>query len=980
MNAAKSGSVTIKRVIVPGGARGGKSAWSIDGKDVKEDAVKALTKKLNIQIDNLCQFVPQEKVSAFADMTPAELMAATEEAAGGDELLAQHNQLNELGEQRTNMNTKNTNFTEELEAAEARYEAGSADYKRWEDQKAQKDTVGILEKKLPWLEYERDRQQHEEAKKEHTKCKEKLDAAMRASGDAQNEYDEAKKQLSKQKSAVVAHQQQMGKVQGKAEKYQTKFEEQKEEYQRILKNLEEMTPRAKKIEKRQAISERMIQDQQELLEQTRDQDVRPQLQEKKAELTEIKREIGSVDKDKRGVAEEKRELLEKAKRNEKSIATATNVKVIRQKNLYKSDYSGNVQKACTWLEDNGGKFKQPVINAICLHLEVKAKEDAKKVESMIPFQDMQAMLVQNGEDHKMLLSSMERNRLKVNVVKDPHPATHRVPKWNVSQLKKYGITAVVSDLFTAPDPVMRYLLYTYNLHEVPIGPPECKKHAEELFVKFGIRKFIAGDLLFSVQRSDYGNRQINEKSSYLREAKLLGGSVADEQQIKIMKEDQKRLRGQLMDLETAEKELNQTYSSLKENFDTVTKQMIKLKKMFDAVNNATQKIKRAENDLKSLAQSLTDLGKERVNYKKRLDSTGLGSVQEMLKLKGVMKDLVALSVAFVKLKLEMHDQAVKERVKKVALDGYLNDRSELTEAVEKSKEESKKKKAEARAALAAAREAIGGKPEPDNALRDAFELQPDTIEEVEAEILAEKAKLDIVAPVDMEVIKEHVRLEKEIEKMKKNHLKHEEEYTRLTDEIEEAKSKWLPVVQGLVDSISLEFGEAFKRLKCTGEVRLKTHEDDYTQYGIEIWVRFRGGSNLQLLQGTVQSGGEKSVSTMLYLMSLQSLTKCPFRVVDEINQGMDAKNERMIYGQVFHASENTETSQYFIISPKLLPNLEYRPTMRVLCVVNGPYVVDAAKMQMPAHKKAKLDALIQRKAGRSDDRLTAPRNRDPEEA
>lgn len=33
-----------------------------------------------------------------------------------------------------------------------------------------------------------------------------------------------------------------------------------------------------------------------------------------------------------------------------------------------------------------------------------------------------------------------------------------------------------------------------------------------------------------------------------------------------------------------------------------------------------------------------------------------------------------------------------------------------------------------------------------------------------------------------------------------------------------------------------------------------------------------------------QSGGERSVSTMLYLMALQELNRCPFRVVDEINQ------------------------------------------------------------------------------------------------
>jgi hypothetical protein len=37
---------------------------------------------------------------------------------------------------------------------------------------------------------------------------------------------------------------------------------------------------------------------------------------------------------------------------------------------------------------------------------------------------------------------------------------------------------------------------------------------------------------------------------------------------------------------------------------------------------------------------------------------------------------------------------------------------------------------------------------------------------------------------------------------------------------------------------------------------------------------------------------ERSVSTILYLVSLQDLTHCPFRVVDEINQGnIDCDND-----------------------------------------------------------------------------------------
>ncbi len=59
---------------------------------------------------------------------------------------------------------------------------------------------------------------------------------------------------------------------------------------------------------------------------------------------------------------------------------------------------------------------------------------------------------------------------------------------------------------------------------------------------------------------------------------------------------------------------------------------------------------------------------------------------------------------------------------------------------------------------------------------------------------------------------------------------------------------------------------------------------DYSQFGVEIRVKFREEESLQILNAQRQSGGERSVSTMMYLMALQDITRCPFRVVDEINQ------------------------------------------------------------------------------------------------
>lgn len=61
-------------------------------------------------------------------------------------------------------------------------------------------------------------------------------------------------------------------------------------------------------------------------------------------------------------------------------------------------------------------------------------------------------------------------------------------------------------------------------------------------------------------------------------------------------------------------------------------------------------------------------------------------------------------------------------------------------------------------------------------------------------------------------------------------------------------------------------------------------------------VRLKGMRlRVQVLAPGRQSGGEKSVSTIMFLLSLQNITETPLRVVDEINQGMDQTNERKVF-------------------------------------------------------------------------------------
>ena len=72
-------------------------------------------------------------------------------------------------------------------------------------------------------------------------------------------------------------------------------------------------------------------------------------------------------------------------------------------------------------------------------------------------------------------------------------------------------------------------------------------------------------------------------------------------------------------------------------------------------------------------------------------------------------------------------------------------------------------------------------------------------------------------------------------------------------------------------------------------------------------------------------------------MSLSEMARTPFSLVDEINQGMDARAEENVHNQLVEVTCNTDAGQYFLITPKLLQHLNYHPKMKVLVVNNGAF-------------------------------------------
>ena len=232
-------------------------------------------------------------------------------------------------------------------------------------------------------------------------------------------------------------------------------------------------------------------------------------------------------------------------------------------------------------------------------------------------------------------------------------------------------------------------------------------------------------------------------------------------------------------------------------------------------------------------------------------------------------------------------------------------------------------------------------------MKEAFADLTDSLSDLENQILGEELLLNAAGSGERFGQQDSDQLEKREDSIRTLEEKirvTQGEIEKLQGEMNEIGRIWRCSVDQMITLINEKFEGFFRKISCQGQVRLgvPANETDFDQYSLAIYVKFRATEELQRLTGQRQSGGEKSVSTILYLLSLQELSRAPFRVVDEINQGMDVENERRVHALMVETATRIESkrAQYFLITPKLLTGLEYNDKMHILCIFNGINVLN----------------------------------------
>nr|XP_035158542.2 structural maintenance of chromosomes protein 5 isoform X2 [Callithrix jacchus] len=945
-----SGNLVITREI---DVAKNQSFWFINKKSTTQKVVEEQVAALNIQVGNLCQFLPQDKVGEFAKLSKIELLEATEKSIGPPEMHRYHCELKNFREKEKQLETSCKEKTEYLQKMVQRNERYKQDVERFYERKRHLDLIEMLEAKRPWVEYENVRQEYEEVKLVRDRVKEEVRKLKEGQIPMTRRIEEMERERHNLEARIKEKATDIKEASQKCKQKQDVIERKDKHIEELQQALTVKQNEEHDRQRRISNIRKMIEDLQNELKTTENcENLQPQIDAITNDLRRIQDEKALCEGeiiDKR----RERETLEKEKKSvDDHIVRFDNL--MNQKEDKLRQRFRDTYDAVLWLRNNRDKFKQRVCEPIMLTINMKDNKNAKYIENHIPSNDLRAFVFESQEDMEVFLKEVRDNKkLRVNAVIAPKSSyADRAPSRSLNELKQYGFFSYLRELFDAPDPVMSYLCCQYHIHEVPVGTERTRERIERVIQETRLKQIYTAEEKYVVKTSFYSNKVISSNTS-LKVAQFLTVTV-DLEQRRHLEEQLKEINRKLQAVESGLIALRETSKHLEHKDNELRQKKKELLERKTKKRQLEQKISSKLGSLKLMEQDTCNLEEEERKASTKIREINVQKAKLVTELTNLIKICTSLHIQKVDLILQ-NTTVISEKNKLESDYMAASSQLRLTEQHFIELDENRQRLLQkCKELMKRARQVcnLGAEQTLPQEYQTVFQDLPNTLDEIDALLIEERSRASCFTGLNPTIVQEYTKREEEIEQLTEELKGKKVELDQYRENISQVKERWLNPLKELVEKINEKFSNFFSSMQCAGEVDLHAeNEEDYDKYGIRIRVKFRSSTQLHELTPHHQSGGERSVSTMLYLMALQELNRCPFRVVDEINQGMDPINERRVFEMVVNTACKENTSQYFFITPKLLQNLPYSEKMTVLFVYNGPHMLEPNRWNLKAFQR-----------------------------
>ncbi|SPQ19657.1 4fca79c4-ead0-465c-8946-27fcdf1e8842 [Thermothielavioides terrestris] len=909
--------------------------FTINGQRVSHKEVQSFMRSLRIQIDNLCQFLPQDKVAEFAALTPVELLEKTLHAAAPEEMLTWRAQLRDYFKLQKEAEHSGEKIREELRKMEARQQVLQADVEKLRERKAIQKEIENLNDLRVVVRYHEARRKFKEAKARKVEAETRLKRLQNSVAPALQAVNKKQEYQAKVKLVVTDRQHRLQAAEAaadtalaqvdaaeakcqelasKKEAERTNFLSKKQELGRLRKKITDLEASYRRAPKEFDAAEwtRRIREQEHL-----ERDLNDEAKPVQEEIDQLRLKGG-----------ETREQLARLRGSLRELESQQGQLLTQLRKI-----NNDVAKGWEWLKDNQDGFVKEVFGPPMLTCAIKDKRYTDLVQSMLQADDFLCFTAQTKEDHKKLSEQFYgKMGLSVTIRSCFTPYSAFKPPLPKEALPALGFDGYVNEYLDGPEPVLAMLCSEKRLHASAVA---LRDISDERFDRIqqaeNLTQFAAGRQLYRItRRREYGPGAVSTRVTQISKGRFWADQPVDAAEKTELLRRIEELEAQFtaLDLRNAKNELQAEYTKWRTLPDKIEAEKGALSRAEEALTACKGRILELE---KLQDQAVLDKAKSILQHHKQIH--GIRQARQAL-----------LEAQFVLMEAESEVIVLKAK------------NSEITQRLEEEKGSLQKIIAELEEQRTVAGEA---RQEALNVLTEenkdelAAKVKDKTIEEVDEAIQVEKAKLEVIQASNPAALEEYERYAAKIERERANQANQESKLAELNERIQHIMGQWEPRLDQLVSQINDAFSYNFEQISCAGEVGVHKDED-FEKWAIEIKVKFRENETLQRLDQHRQSGGERAVSTIFYLMALQSMAQAPFRVVDEINQGMDPRNERMVHERMVEVACREHTSQYFLITPKLLSGLRYDERMRVHTIVSGEHVDEKGTEKMNFANFAKI--------------------------
>lgn len=190
---------------------------------------------------------------------------------------------------------------------------------------------------------------------------------------------------------------------------------------------------------------------------------------------------------------------------------------------------------------------------------------------------------------------------------------------------------------------------------------------------------------------------------------------------------------------------------------------------------------------------------------------------------------------------------------------------------------------------------------------------PRKIFDVMLDIGAVEEQLKPLAPISGDVEKMYSSYAKVYEDLRKKADQVAQSRQEVLTELDRRLARWREVLSVFLEDLTGRYNQILTAAGATGAIRLISSRD-IEKCGLEIMVGFKGNKPTPL-DAFTQSGGERSIAMMGFLLALQQNITSPFRAIDEFDVHMDPKNRELVTNLIMASSKSLSEGQYVAITP-----------------------------------------------------------------